>query len=83
MMDLSLHFCIYKRWVMVSTLCKRFHMEPGNSQQGLKMAALIAFFKVTSGTSLAVQQLRFCLLVQGMGVQSLVRELRSHIPPGN
>ena len=51
---------------MVSTLCKRFHMESGNSQQGLKMAALIAFFKVTSGTSLAVQQLRICLLVQGM-----------------
>ena len=32
------------------------------------------------GTFLAVQQLRFLLPVQGVRVQSLVRELRSHIP---
>ena len=66
MMALSLHFCIYKRWVIVSTLSKRFSMEPGNSQQGLNTTALVAFFKVTSGTFLAVQQLGLCLLVQGM-----------------
>ena len=32
------------------------------------------------GTSLAVQQLRLHLSVQGVGVQSLVRKLRSHMP---
>ena len=32
------------------------------------------------GTSLAVQQLRLHLPMQGVGVQSLVRELRSHMP---
>ena len=32
------------------------------------------------GTSLAVQQLRFHLPMQGVVVQPLVRELRSHMP---
>ena len=32
------------------------------------------------GTSLAVQQLRLHLSMQGVGVQSLVRKLRSHMP---
>ena len=31
------------------------------------------------GTSLVVQRLRICLPMQGMQVQSLVRELRSHM----
>ena len=35
-----------------------------------------------SGTSLVVQWLRLCLLMQGVGVQSLVEELRSHRPLG-
>ena len=34
-------------------------------------------------TSLVVQWLRICLPVQGTWVQSLVRELRSHMPRGN
>ena len=34
------------------------------------------------GTSLVVQWLRFMLLVQGIQVQSLVRELRFHMPLG-
>ena len=34
------------------------------------------------GTSLGVQLLRLCLPMQGVWVQSLVRELRSHMPPG-
>jgi len=33
----------------------------------------------SEGTSLVVLGLRFCLLVQGMWVRSLVRELRVHI----
>ena len=33
-------------------------------------------------TSLAIQRLRFYLPVQGVRVWSLVRELRSHMPPG-
>ena len=37
----------------------------------------------TSGTLLVVQCLGTCLTVQGMWVQSLVRELRSHLPRGN
>ena len=37
----------------------------------------------TSGTLLVVQCLGACLAVQGMWVQSLVRELRSHLPRGN
>ena len=36
----------------------------------------------TYGTSLVVQWLRFCLPMQGLQVQSLVRELRSHMPCG-
>ena len=35
------------------------------------------------GTLLVVQCLGTCLTVQGMWVQSLVRELRSHLPRGN
>ena len=34
------------------------------------------------GTSLAVQELRLCLPMQGVWVQSLVRELRFHMPHG-
>ena len=34
-------------------------------------------------TSLVVQWLRLCLSMQGTKVQFLVRELRSHMPPGN
>ena len=33
-----------------------------------------------SGTSLVLQWLRLCLPVQGVQVQSLVREQRSHVP---
>ena len=35
------------------------------------------------GTSLVVQWLRICLPKQGTWVQSLVRELRSHMPWGS
>ena len=35
-----------------------------------------------NGTSLVVQWLSICLPVQGMQVQSLVGELRSHMPWG-
>ena len=35
------------------------------------------------GTSLVVQWLRICLVMQGMWVRSLVRELRSHVLWGN
>ena len=35
-----------------------------------------------AGTSLVVQWLRLGLPMQGVGVQSLVRELRSHVPHG-
>ena len=35
------------------------------------------------GTLLVVQCLGICLAVQGMWVQSLVRELRSHLPKSN
>ena len=34
------------------------------------------------GTSLAIQWLRFSFPAPGMWVQSLVRELRSHMPRG-
>ena len=37
--------------------------------------------KIQTRTSLAVQWLRLCLPTQGMRVQSLVRGLRSHMPP--
>ena len=33
-----------------------------------------------SGTSLVVQWLRICLVMQGIGVRALVEELRSHMP---
>ena len=35
------------------------------------------------GTSLVVQWLRICLTMQGMKVQSLVQELRSHMTQNN
>ena len=35
------------------------------------------------GTSLVVQGLRICLLMQGTGVRSLVGELRPHMPQGS
>ena len=37
---------------------------------------------LTAGTSLVVQSLRICLPMQGIQVQSLVGELRSHRPKG-
>ena len=39
-------------------------------------------FKVHPGTSLGVQWLGFHLPMQGVGIQSLVRELKSHLPWG-
>ena len=39
--------------------------------------------EVIHETSLVVQQLRIQLAVQGMPIQSLVRELRSHMPQNN
>ena len=39
--------------------------------------------KPAGGTSLVVQWLRILLPIQGVWVQSLVRELRSHVPRGN
>jgi len=36
----------------------------------------------SGGTSLEVQWLRFCALMQGVRVGSPVRELRSHLPHG-
>lgn len=39
--------------------------------------------KCQSGTSLVGQGLRICPAVQGMWVQDLVRELRSHVPQSN
>ena len=38
--------------------------------------------KEYEGTSLVVQWLRICLPMQGIQVQSVVRELRSHTPWG-
>ena len=35
------------------------------------------------GTSLVIQWLRICLVMQGMWVRSLVRELRFHMLQGN
>ena len=40
---------------------------------------LLLFKNSYSGISLVVQWLRICLAMQGMGVQSLVGELRSHM----
>ena len=40
------------------------------------------FRSKVAGTSLAVQWLRLCLAMQGVRVQSLVGELRSHMPCG-
>ena len=39
--------------------------------------------KPAGGTSLVVQWLTILLPIQGVWVQSLVRELRSHMPRGN
>ena len=39
--------------------------------------------KVRMGISLLVQRLRICRAIQGMQAQSLVQELRSHMPQSN
>ena len=39
--------------------------------------------RISRGISLVVQWLRLCLPMQGMRVQSLVGELRSHKPQGH
>ena len=39
--------------------------------------------KIPSGTSLMVQWLRLCLLIQGVRVRSLTQDLRSHIGASN
>ena len=42
----------------------------------------MAVLKNIRGASLAVQWLRLCLPMQGVQVQSLVGQLRSHMPRG-
>jgi len=42
----------------------------------------LSSLKGNLGTSLAVQWLRLCLPIQGLQVQSLAGELRSHMPHG-
>ena len=50
-------------------------LEPGDST--------LHVYRVLPGTSLVVQWLRIFLPLQGTWVQSLVRELRCHIPQNN
>ena len=40
------------------------------------------YLKCCVETSMVVQRLRICLAIRGMQVQSLVEELRCHIPQG-
>ena len=47
------------------------------------MQTSMILLKTQLRTSLVVQWLRICLPKQGAQVQSLVRELRSHMPQGN
>ena len=48
----------------------------------LKLPLKSLFKKQQQGTSLAVQWLGLCLPTHRVRVQSLVRELRSHVPQG-
>ena len=59
------------------------HLHRGAGESSpLKPRVVNTQQKEKKWTSLAVQWLRLCLLMQGLWVQTLVRELRSYMPCG-
>ena len=70
------YFCL----VVFRTLCVAWHVSSGYERE---YAFVLFFFSVVTGTSLVVKRLRIHLAVQGTRVQSLVGELRSHMPRSN
>ena len=64
---------------MNHSLLKHFPFD----EQFTLMANFFSLLKITLGTSLVLQWLKICLPMQGMRVESLVRELRSHMPWGS
>ena len=55
----------------------------GYTTVGMYLTLLNYTLKVKMGISLLVQWLRICHAIQGMQAQSLVQELRSHMPQSN
>ena len=70
------YFCL----VVFRTLCVAWHVLSGYKREYAFVFFCFCFFSVVTGTSLVVQWLRIHLAVQGTRVQSLVGELRSHMP---
>ena len=69
---------------------ERYNLPRLNQEEIENMNRLITSTEIETviknlpkGTTLVVQWLRICLPMQGTWVQSLVRELRSHMPWGN
>ena len=53
------------------------------TREVLQMSLFFSLLKRTLGTSLVVQWLKIYLAMQGTRNESLVQELRSHMPQGN
>ena len=58
-------------------------MEHQRKEESKLTYSFNKYIEGTSGTSLIVQWLRICLAKEGIGVQSLVKELRFHLPQGS
>ena len=70
--------------IEMGTLGSRKPGKGGSSQGGWADDRRLGSSKANKiRTSLVVQWLRICLPMQGMWVQALVGELRSHMPRGN
>ena len=87
LLQIKITICPIYHWVcwrVIKTMNVKFdHMEVGGERELTLLEGLLLTLENTWGTSLVVQQLRICLVVQGMQVQSLVGELRSHMPRGS
>ena len=69
---------IFKEVIVLGNVYTAF----SNSTTILKVRKVTILLLKQVGSSMVVQWLGFCLLMQQVQVQFLVRKLRSHMPPG-
>ena len=67
---------------MTQTLEFTAHLPEG-LQDVAEIMSCVQLSRLIVRPYLVIQWLRICLLMQGTQVQSLVQELRSHMPQGN
>ena len=70
-------------WAIVRVVTRVRHNLVTKLPPPSYISCVSVYSRISSGTSLVVQWLRIWLPVQGTWVQSLVLELRSHMPQGN